>query len=250
MKLIDRLTYKAKNVLSFLFSILACLFIAFMFNDAIPPVLTFGVLMLLNATLYYGFKQSNILTALSSCAVIAAAQKPDCTYPNYKGVEPMIYLANKADIASGTFSSNVLTAITMVATKKFYEYEVFRSAVNTIQETVPGKLRANWKYTITTFVLKVDGASKLEIEALNNATVVAIVKNKYQGNAGASAYEVFGWYQGMTASFKRDHTNADADGAYELTLTTVEGFTEPKPAIPLYITSLAATDAVVAALIA
>jgi hypothetical protein len=249
MRTIDRLTAKSKNILSLIVGIIFTTFISSMLISVIgqSSALSCAVVLAIgNVVLYAGFGESSILATV--CGLITSAQVPDCTNVNTNGLDVIIYIANKSEITSLTFTGSTLVceAITFVAGKKFYSYEGKRTSPNAIQETKVGKLQTSFIHTVTQAVFKVTGAAKLELENMCNGLVVCMVSNKYQGSAGDSQYELFGYNQGLIAELKRDQSDADGVGTYLLTLKTPDGYSEPHLPYAFYKTSKAATDALIA----
>lgn len=190
----------------------------------------------------------------ANCHLITTALLPDCDYPAFNGVEAIFYVANKSEIASYTrnVTTKAVEAITMASTKKFFEYEGKKSTGhNAKADLVKGKVSGMFTHEVSGVLHPKTATGKLQYDKLINSEVVVIVKYKDKGNAGAHKCEVFGIDQGLElAVLSRDQANADNLGAYAFTFKTPDGYHEPKLPATLFVTSEAATDAVIAALIA
>ena len=189
---------------------------------------------------------------MASCGLISAAVAPNCTYPAIGGLEVDIYLANKEEIASYTLNGSnalIVEAITMVASKKFYKYSGIKYSNDAKGELAKSKYSPQYDHEVDAVVFTSDGATKTQLEAMAGGLLVAIVEYKRKGAAGNSAYEILGREQGLVCQKLSRQANAE-DGTYQIMLKTDDGPNkEGHLPAALFITSYAATAAVVAGLI-
>lgn len=199
-------------------------------------------------------KDPKRLAQRTICGNIASALAPDCSNPLVGALEVDFYLANKGDISSYTFNGSnalIIEAITMAASKKFYKYTGIKNSNNAKADLLKGKYLTNYEHTVEFLMFNVLAATKKELEALAQGLVVAIVEYKYKGASGGGAFEILGREQGLEVSvLSRDAGNNDTQGGYSIVLKTPDVGKEGHLPAPLFITSYAATAAVVAALIA
>lgn len=170
-----------------------------------------------------------------------------------------MYLTNRADIASWTVNganSLVIEGFTMVATKKFYKLEGRSdgsngSTVTAMYKTVKLPYGKGWEHQIDAMAFTVDPLTKKQLEAWNLADMVAIVENKFRnGTVGNTAYEIYGLDGGLQMeSLERSPNDKDTMGAFKLQLKTQETAREGHMPYTFFLTSYAATKALVAALI-
>jgi hypothetical protein len=208
--------------------------------------------------LFLGLSAINFLpggSLYSVCGAISAAILKDCTNPLVGGTDTTIYLANFADIASVTRNGSnpqIIEAITMVATKKFYKYEGQNGSVEPEQHLIKQKYARVYDHLIKYKVFNATPTTKAQLELQAVGRIVAIVENNWRnGTAGNGAYEIYGLEVGLEIeNLDRVLADADTQGAFDITLKTPETSKEAHLPATLFITSYAATQAVVAALIA
>lgn len=192
---------------------------------------------------------------LSACGAASAAILYDCTNPLVGGTESIIYVANRTDIASYTLSGLTITAITMVATKKFFKIEgatgANGSSARPSVKMSKQPYAKGWEHKVQCLAFPIDPTTKLQIEALNLADLVIIVQNKMRGATGNCAYELLGKDVGLTTdAVERDPNNKDTQGAWDMTFLTTPGAYEPHVPYAFFNTDYATTAAAIAALIA
>lgn len=191
----------------------------------------------------------------SVCGAITAAILKDCTNPLIGGTDTTIYVANYADIASVTRNGSnpqIIEAITMVATKKFYKYEGQNNSVEPEQHLVKQKYARVYDHLIKFKVFNATPTTKAQLELMAVGRIVAIVENNWKnGTTGNGAFEIYGLDVGLEVeNLDRMLADADTQGAFDLTLKTPEAAKEGHLPATLFITSYSATQAVIAALIA
>lgn len=180
-----------------------------------------------------------------ACGLISGGIAPDCNNPLVGGLEVELILLNKDDIASYTFNNTnplVVEAITRVATKVGYYFEGIKFSNSAKATLVKGKYQSNFDHELNMVVFKVNGDAKKQLELLAKSLVVAVIRYKFRGNAGDSAFEILGREQGLELmTLERDSANADTQGAYSIQLKTpAEGKEAHLPA-PFYKTDYATT---------
>ena len=112
-----------------------------------------------------------------ACTQTLAGIIRDCL-PNMGGIRA-VYLANYADVDSLTEASGVITAITMVSSKKFYKYEFVRNTAS-MSSNYSVNAENGTTYVETDLLMvfnRMDTAKRLEIVALAQGELVAIVED-------------------------------------------------------------------------
>lgn len=188
-----------------------------------------------------------------ACGTISAAITTDCNNLPTPGIQPVIRIANKSDIASYTLDGSnptLLTSITMVATKKFYKYTGIKKIGKTGMKTIKGKYKNFAEHNGEIAILQNDPTTKEEIDNLMNANCVIIVENKSGGATGNRKYEVYGLEAGLDCEVENDKDNADTQGGYLLKFKTPDGETEPHIPATLFDTDIATTETFLATITA
>ena len=112
-----------------------------------------------------------------ACTQTLAGIVRDCL-PNMGGLRS-VYLANFADVDSLTVTSSVVTAITMVSSKKFYKYEFVRNTAS-MSSNYSVNAENGTTYVETDLLMvfnRMDTTKRLEIVALAQGELVAIVED-------------------------------------------------------------------------
>ena len=191
---------------------------------------------------------------MSTCGTLAANLTADCANPLTPGTEDNLYLINKEDITGATFdvaNPLVMTGFTLAATKKVYKVEGKKNS-NVPSSTLAKKKYDNFhKHQVEFVGFNIDPAVKKEIDKIPHGEYVAIVENKHKGTAGNTAFEVYGWKNGMICDkLDRNPTDADSGGAYMITLASDDATPEPHIPYTLFTTDYATTLAIITALLA
>lgn len=181
---------------------------------------------------------------------IAAGITVDCTKIPAKGVVATLYLANKADVASYTEGAvpTIVTAITMAGSTVFYAFEGVKISVKPRWTARATDYGAEFIHEIDSVSFKKDGASKAVLEKIATGQVVAVIQNNFTGTAGETKYEVYGLDAGLFMSEMGEDKYGEVPGiTYKLRTLDIT----PEQHMPrsLFITDLATTDALVAALL-
>lgn len=112
-----------------------------------------------------------------SCSQTISGISVDCA-ANMGGIKRVL-IANAADVTAITVSSDVITAITMAASKKFYEF-YFRPNTSNMASTwqVNNENGTNYVQTLVQMVFnRMDTTKRVSIMAIAQAECVAIVED-------------------------------------------------------------------------
>jgi len=173
----------------------------------------------------------------------------NCDSPIVKGLEPDGVILNRSDIdfANTVFDTNnpnIIKSLILKSGKKGYGVVQMGSTPFTgaKSDLVVGTYRNKWTHEIPIAVLD-NGPEVCDkvIDGLANGTFVLIVKNKHKGTEGKAEYQVYGYYQGLTASAgTNEKYSEDTDGGWLITLQEVGA---PKSALFYFNTDSSTTEA-------
>lgn len=188
-----------------------------------------------------------------ACGLLSSGLVLSCTNKLVGGVSPNVWIANKDDIASWVISgTNAMTIedIVMDATKVFYLFEGKLKSSEPAARVVKGAYENTWEHEVKIRAFDISPATLVQIAAMKDSQVVVIVQNNSKGVAGNTKYDIYGLDAGMfIEALERIPQNVEDAGAWNITFKTQEYARESNPPYRIYITSEAATDAVVAALL-
>ena len=186
---------------------------------------------------------------------------PSCDDPVVQGLEQEGVIMNRADVdfAATVFNAtrkNVIETLAMKEKKKAYKVVVPGKTPFTGPTTAlaTGTYRNSFTNTITLVILANDPDVCADIvDGLANGSYVVVLENKYKGlqkeeNPGDAAFQVFGYYQGLTATtIENNKYSEETEGGWSVTL---EEQKVPKSALFLFKTSYEATKTAIGTLTA
>lgn len=170
------------------------------------------------------------------CASLGANVEINCTNEPVPGLNNFAYLYNKDDIASYTASGTAgsISAIVKKTTVglRSYKYTGGNETLNTLYSLVTGGVLNGFQHQFTLIYPNDDEVALDELKKLANAKVVGVTNKN--GADGFGTFRVQGRAQGLVMTgLEGDDSNQDRDGLPFVTLTTPEGFKEPRPPIHL-----------------
>ena len=186
---------------------------------------------------------------------------PSCDDPVVQGLEQEGVIMNRADVdfAATVFNAtrkNVIETLAMKEKKKAYKVVVPCKTpfTGTTTALATGTYRNSFTNTITLVILANDPDVCADIvDGLANGSYVVVLENKYKGlqkeeNPGDAAFQVFGYYQGLTATtIENNKYSEETEGGWSVTL---EEQKVPKSALFLFKTSYEATKTAIGTLTA
>lgn len=171
----------------------------------------------------------------------------DCEEGSVAGLEVDVVLINRADIdiSATTFNASnklQLTNLSLLATKTGYLLKGVKQ-VNTVNHELVQKDTGVDKvsHVFNGLILTPSVANKLQLQNMKDgADLVAVVEKKWKGADDEEAFDVYGLDSGLilTAS---SYTSSENDGAITFTLSSQEGYEEPKYPLTLLETDYATT---------
>lgn len=161
-----------------------------------------------------------------SCGIITVGSDVACDAQSRGGTETTVTLINLSEIDSVTEASGRITVITLVATKRAWQFTGWRNDVKKSDEVVnPGVGLNHFKHNCSFVIYERTQAQKDNIEKLAKGKFVAIIENK---GKDADAYEVLGVGVGLeivAGPIRNAHENG---GFFMINLSTPEGEFEKK----------------------
>ena len=168
------------------------------------------------------------------------------------GTGSKVYLLSFTDVnkTSSTVTNNVISAIVMQATKKGYVFETLDNSVDGACDLVKGAYYSDFDQKLSLRIFSKTQAAKAFVESMKLARVIAIVENKELGAAGEIKYEAYGWDSGLELMTMKSATLMADKVVYDLELGSGAKSKETSLPKSVYITSVTATESMLAGLIA
>lgn len=187
----------------------------------------------------------------STCGKLVQNMIYDCQNPVIGGVEAVVYLFNRSDIAAyvrDDTNPQIIKDITMVTGAKGFRYEGYNTSVKPKTTFVKKDYSARFDHSVDLVIFLKGSDVKAEIEKLGTSRVVAVIENVHK--SGDSAFEIFGTDLGLElTTLTSDPNDANSEGAYVVNLTSPANFKEPHMPATLYDTDYATTKSGLLALI-
>lgn len=197
----------------------------------------------------FGMKTKGL--AFTSCGVIDQDILVDCDAPLQGGVNDRLILINWEDIASTTKDVNgVVTDITLNSGATAYVIEGKNNSVAPTQALIKQRFSEVYDHIVNFKTFDLDNDVKTQLQNAVKGRFVSIIENNFKGTAGDAAFEIYGLDAGMVVTaLDRDPNSSETQGAYNVTMGSSEFAKEPKLPATFYVTSYAATKALVDALL-
>lgn len=188
------------------------------------------------------------------CAGIFQGQTIDCENPLAVGVIQRVLIANRKDVDLITYDvtpmmTNVITGITMKATKTFFEFLGVNESITTQQELIRRATNNGYKMTLGLSVFEVDNLALLNMMAMAYEPQIAIVYGVDDTSLGNGAFQVLGVDAGLDLITNiRINGDVETGSAHVLSLETPDSGADEKMLAPVffdtdYATTLLAVDA-------
>tara|TARA_R110000868_G_scaffold247452_1_gene503837 strand:- start:181 stop:762 length:582 start_codon:yes stop_codon:yes gene_type:complete len=192
---------------------------------------------------------------MAVCDELTAGIAYDCANPPTGGANDRLILVNFADIDGNvTYNAtnvNVVEAITLPAATYGHVFEGLNNSNEPRAALVKGRYVNGYDHEVRFKCFSNSIASKLQLTKLDGALVVAIVQNNHKGQDGEAAFEIYGLETGLRLQeLERVLADAELQGAYNLLIKNDEVSKPSTLPHTLYITSYAASLAVVNGILA
>ena len=168
------------------------------------------------------------------------------------GTGSKVYLLSYSDVnkAGCTVTANVISAIVMQATKKGYVFETLDNSYDATSDLVKGTYYSDFDHKLPLRIFTKTQAAKAFVESLKLARVIVIVENKEIGAAGELKYEAYGWDAGLELMAMTTSTAMPDKVVFELQLGSGAKSKETSLPKSVFVTSVAATETMLAGLVA
>lgn len=168
------------------------------------------------------------------------------------GTGSKVYLLSYSDInkATSVVTENVISSIVMNATKKGYIFETLDNSIDGTTDLVKGTYYPDFDQKLPLRIFSKTQAAKKFVESLKLARVVAIIENKEIGATGELKYECYGWDAGLELMSMTSSTAMPDKVVFDMVLGSGAKSKETSLPKSVFITDLAATETMLAGLIA
>lgn len=189
------------------------------------------------------------------CAKITQGVAVNCTNPVQGGTKDNLYLFNYSDIEDAVVTRNgqntqIIENIVLASGVVGYRFEGQNNSNVPKVAMVKGAYSNSFDHEVNFKIFDLTPTIKSELEKMSKGRLVAIVENYYKGTTGNAAFEIYGLDSGLILeSLERDASNADTQGMYDVTLKSSEKSREQHLPASFFITSYAATKAIVEGLV-
>lgn len=196
-----------------------------------------------------------IQAMIGLCGKLSGSLTINCDNPLQAGTEDTLVLVNWEDWLDAALTLNVsneqiIEDIILPSGTIAYTMEGKNNSIAPKFELIKQPYAEVYNHELNYKVFGVNAAAKAQLEKKAKGRFVAIVYNKYKGASGESAFEVYGADAGLVVTqMIRDVNSQDTQGAFDIILKTSEQSMEPHMPKTLYITSYAATKALVEGLL-
>lgn len=193
---------------------------------------------------------------MSVCAKIAAGATLDCDNPAVAGLKDQLILINFEDYEDAVITLNgtnplIIENIVLPSGVVGYVFDGKRNSNEASYELVPKDFGELFMHKAGFKVFKNDGATKANLEKIAKGRFVAIIENVAKGASGAAAFELLGNDSGLIATvISRNPIDDPTQGAYVINLESSPKSLEAHLPKTIFITSYAASKAIVDSLVA
>jgi hypothetical protein len=185
------------------------------------------------------------------CGKINASIAKSCVTPLQGGTEDRAWIINKADIASVSYEAGgeIVEDIVLNSGASAFYIDGKNNSIEPNSAMVDVGYFNMFDHTVTFKGFDISPNIKSQLNSAKDGKYVVIVENYFKGTAGNSAFEVYGLSTGLEFSEITRNANDEAtQGAFHFVLTTKVN-KESKLPNPLFVTSYAATKAVLEGLL-
>lgn len=185
------------------------------------------------------------------CGKINASITKSCTIPLQGGTEDRAWIINKDDVASVSFDAGgeIVENITLNSGANAFFVDGKNNSIEPNAAMVTVGFFNMFDHTVAMKGFDISPEIKAQLNSAVDGKYIVIVENYFKGTAGNSAFEIYGLNTGLEFSEITRNANDEAtQGAFHFVLTTKVN-KEAKLPNPLYVTSYAATKAIVDGLV-
>jgi hypothetical protein len=182
------------------------------------------------------------------CGAIASNILISCATPMQGGTRDRAVIFNFDDISTivynGTNTSTV-EDITLLAGKFAYQIDGKNNSIAPKAMMVKVGFNNMFDHSVQLKGFDISPEIKEQLNSMKDGRFVVITENYFKGVGGNASFEIYGLTTGLEMSvLERDPNNADTQGAFDFTFTTINN-KEPRLPNSLFITDYATSKAVV-----
>lgn len=162
------------------------------------------------------------------CGKISADLLNDCDNKPVAGVGTVLTLINKEDVGAVVYDTEnpqVVRSISLKAGARAYKFEVYKYTHKPRTTSVSRTFGTYHKHEIATAIMTWDIATKIQVEGLLGAKVIAIAENLQ--SKGDARVEIYGWDSGLSIADGAVRDTAANDGVFNFTLANEDEYPEP-----------------------
>ena len=242
-------------IISILFVVLSLLLGSAIVSFAgVPPVLSiaivFGFAVSFALLEKYSFKFRSFgygLSFVTVCGKISANITKSCTNPLQAGVRDRAIIINYTDLLDKVYAADQETIEDIILNSGATAFQI-DGKNNSIKPkaTMIGQAYENmFDHSVEVIGFDISPETKAELNAGKNGRYIIITENYFKGDAGESAFEVYGLTTGLEITvIERDPNDQDTQGAFKITFMTKTN-KEPKLPNGFFDTDYATTKAIV-----
>lgn len=173
-----------------------------------------------------------------------------CANPMFEGMASQAYLMNREEIASITQSDNIVSAITMAASKRAYKVQMIsKTPYNGTANALNSGDNRNTIDKSFVLLLQNDGPdiSKNIKQPLLNGDFVVVYETKWNNSTGNAKFKIAGLETGLKlTAYNQDYNDTNTGSGTAITLTETAA---PTPDIYFFATDVPTTRAALEALL-
>jgi hypothetical protein len=168
------------------------------------------------------------------------------------GTRDRAVIFNFDDISSIVFNAtntSTVEDIVLAAGKTAYQIDGKNNSISPKASMVKVGFNNMFDHSVMMKGFDISPEIKEQLNSMKDGRFVVITENYFKGVAGNASFEIYGLTTGLEMSIlERDPNNADTQGAFDFTFTTINN-KEPRLPNSLFITSYAGSKAVVDSLL-
>lgn len=190
---------------------------------------------------------------MAVCDKITASISPDCNNELIAGVNDRIWIINYDDVSSLTRNSTyneIIEAIVLNSGTNAYTY-TGKNFSNQPQTTlVEEEYSSAFEHRIEYRIFADGDAVKRQLKEKKHGKFMVVVQNQFQGSNGDNAFTLYGGRNGLKLrECEQLKGNNPSLGSWRLVMSSNPKSLEPYPPNDVFITSFAATKAMLDALV-
>lgn len=244
------------SILFVAFSILmgAAIISAFGVNPVLSIAIVFGFAVSFSLLEKYSFKFRSFgfgLSFVTACGKISRNITKSCTNPLQAGVRDRAIIINFDDISNIVYAADGCTIqdIVLKSGASAFQIDGKNNSIKPKSALAAQTYENMQDHTVEVVGFDISPEMKADLNSMKNGRFVIVTENYFKGDAGESAFEVYGTTTGLELTvIDRDPNDQETQGAYKLTFFTKVN-KEPNVPNAFFDTDYATTKAIVEGLL-